>query len=116
MAPRMSSSFMRPPGGGDGNKLTRAKAAELDGRVVAGLASVESDRGFLRNLYHASELPLPPDITLRTCCNRWNPRADGSKDGTITRAMPSPRGVPLRIRPVETFSILRHTFWLIGLL
>jgi hypothetical protein len=47
--------------------------------------------------------------------NRWNPRADGSKDGTITHAMPSARGVPLRIRPVETFPILRHGFWLVGL-
>jgi DDE superfamily endonuclease len=34
-------------------------AAELGGRVVAELASVESDQDFLRNLYHASELPLP---------------------------------------------------------
>ncbi len=34
-------------------------AAELGGGVVAELASVESDQDFLRNLYYASELPLP---------------------------------------------------------
>jgi len=34
-------------------------AAELDGRVVAELAAIESDQGILRNLYHASELTLP---------------------------------------------------------
>jgi transposase len=34
-------------------------AAELDGRVVAELASVKDDQQFLRALYHASELPLP---------------------------------------------------------
>jgi hypothetical protein len=38
---------------------TPQDAAELDGRVVAELATVESDQGFLKNLYHESELPLP---------------------------------------------------------
>ena len=33
-------------------------AAELNGRVVAELAAVGDDQQFLRNLYHASELPL----------------------------------------------------------
>jgi putative transposase len=32
---------------------------ELDGRVTAELASKRDDQGFLRNLFHASELPLP---------------------------------------------------------
>jgi transposase len=32
---------------------------ELDGRVVAELASKRDDQPFLRNLFHASELPLP---------------------------------------------------------
>jgi transposase len=32
---------------------------ELDGRVVAELASKRDDQRFLRNLFHASELPLP---------------------------------------------------------
>jgi putative transposase len=34
-------------------------AQELDGRVVAELATIRDDQAFLRNLYHASELPLP---------------------------------------------------------
>jgi len=34
-------------------------AAELDGRVVAELATAGNDQKFLRGLYHASELPLP---------------------------------------------------------
>jgi len=34
-------------------------AAELDGRVVTELAAVKDNQRFLRNLYHASELPLP---------------------------------------------------------
>ena len=34
-------------------------AAELDGRVVAELTAIRDDQAFLRNLYHASELPLP---------------------------------------------------------
>jgi hypothetical protein len=34
-------------------------AHELDGRVVAELAAIRDDQVFLRNLYHASELPLP---------------------------------------------------------
>ena len=32
---------------------------ELDGRVVAELAAKRDDQRFLRNLFHASELPLP---------------------------------------------------------
>jgi len=32
---------------------------ELDARVVAELASKRDDQPFLRNLFHASELPLP---------------------------------------------------------
>jgi putative transposase len=32
---------------------------ELDERVVAELASIQDDQAFLRNLFHASELPLP---------------------------------------------------------
>ena len=32
---------------------------ELDGRVIAELATIRDDQVFLRNLYHASELPLP---------------------------------------------------------
>jgi transposase len=38
---------------------TPQDAAELDGRVVAELATIENDQVFLRNLYHNSELPLP---------------------------------------------------------
>jgi putative transposase len=34
-------------------------AHELDGRVVAELTAIRDDQAFLRNLYHASELPLP---------------------------------------------------------
>jgi transposase len=34
-------------------------AAELNDRVTAELAMIENDQGFLRNLYHASKLPLP---------------------------------------------------------
>jgi transposase len=33
--------------------------SELDGRVVAELATKRNDQGFLKNLFHASELPLP---------------------------------------------------------
>jgi DDE superfamily endonuclease len=32
---------------------------ELDGRVIAELETIRDDQVFLRNLYHASELPLP---------------------------------------------------------
>jgi hypothetical protein len=32
---------------------------ELDGRVIAELTTIRDDQVFLRNLYHASELPLP---------------------------------------------------------
>jgi DDE superfamily endonuclease len=34
-------------------------ALELDGRVVTELTAIRGDQAFLRNLYHASELPLP---------------------------------------------------------
>ena len=34
-------------------------ADELDRRVITELATAGNDQGFLRNLYHASELPLP---------------------------------------------------------
>jgi hypothetical protein len=34
-------------------------ALELDGRVVAELTAIRDDQAFLRNLYHASDLPLP---------------------------------------------------------
>jgi transposase len=34
-------------------------AHELDGRVVAELTTVRGDQKFLRNLFHASDLPLP---------------------------------------------------------
>ena len=34
-------------------------APELDARVIAELAKVRDDQAFLRNLFHASELPLP---------------------------------------------------------
>jgi hypothetical protein len=33
--------------------------AELDDRVIAELTSIQDDQTFMRNLYHASELPLP---------------------------------------------------------
>jgi transposase len=34
-------------------------AAEIETRVVAELAKIGGDQGFLRNLFHASDLPLP---------------------------------------------------------
>ncbi len=34
-------------------------ALELEGRVIAELTAIQDDQVFLRNLYHASELPLP---------------------------------------------------------
>jgi hypothetical protein len=34
-------------------------AHEIDGRVIAELAAVRDNQAFLRNLFHASELPLP---------------------------------------------------------
>jgi transposase len=34
-------------------------AQELDGRVVAELIRIQDDQGFLKNLFHQSELPLP---------------------------------------------------------
>lgn len=34
-------------------------AAEIEERVVAELAKVHEDQAFLRNLFHASDLPLP---------------------------------------------------------
>jgi transposase len=33
--------------------------SELEGRVVTELASIREDQAFLRNLFHASKLPLP---------------------------------------------------------
>jgi putative transposase len=32
---------------------------ELEGRVITELESIRTDQVFLRNLFHASELPLP---------------------------------------------------------
>lgn len=34
-------------------------AQEIDGRAIAELAAVRDDQVFLRNLFHASDLPLP---------------------------------------------------------
>src|SRR5512135_544187 len=34
-------------------------AHELDARVIAELTAVREDQAFLRNLFHASDLPLP---------------------------------------------------------
>jgi transposase len=34
-------------------------AADLDARVIAVLTKVREDQEFLRNLFHASDLPLP---------------------------------------------------------
>jgi putative transposase len=41
------------------SNLGPRNALELDARVVAELAKVREDQRFLRNLFHASELPLP---------------------------------------------------------
>ena len=40
------------------SNLGPKNALELDARVVAELAKVRADRAFLRNLFHASDLPL----------------------------------------------------------
>jgi len=34
-------------------------AVEIESRAVAELAKVREDQAFLRNLFHASDLPLP---------------------------------------------------------
>jgi putative transposase len=34
-------------------------ASELEARMIAELAKVNRDQGFLRNLFHASDLPIP---------------------------------------------------------
>jgi hypothetical protein len=41
------------------NNLTPKDAAEIESRVVAELAKVSEDQAFLRNLFLASELPIP---------------------------------------------------------
>jgi len=41
------------------NNLGPKDAHELDMRAIAELAKVRDDQSFLRNLYHASDLPLP---------------------------------------------------------
>jgi len=41
------------------NSFAPRDPTELDGRVIAELTSIREDQRFLRNLFHASELPLP---------------------------------------------------------
>jgi transposase len=41
------------------NNFAPRDPAELDGRVIAELTAIRDDQAFLRNLFHASELPLP---------------------------------------------------------
>ncbi|HMB05686.1 MAG TPA: IS630 family transposase [Isosphaeraceae bacterium] len=41
------------------NNFAPRDPAELDGRVTAELTAVHGDQAFLRNLFHASELPIP---------------------------------------------------------
>jgi putative transposase len=41
------------------NNYAPRDPAELDGRVIAELTAIRDDQAFLRNLFHASELPLP---------------------------------------------------------
>lgn len=41
------------------NNFAPRDPAELDGRVIAELTSIRDDQAFLRNLFHASELPMP---------------------------------------------------------
>lgn len=41
------------------NNVAPRDPAELDGRVIAELASIRDDQAFLRSLFHASKLPLP---------------------------------------------------------
>ena len=42
-------------------------ALELEGRVIAELEKVRDDQVFLRNSYHASELPLSRTLLFKTC-------------------------------------------------
>jgi transposase len=41
------------------NNFAPRDPAELDGRVIAELTAIREDQAFLRNLFHASELPMP---------------------------------------------------------
>ena len=41
------------------SNLAPKDATELDARVIAELAKVHEDQAFLRNLFHASDLPIP---------------------------------------------------------
>jgi transposase len=41
------------------NNFAPRDPTELDGRVIAELTAVRSDQAFLRNMFHASELPIP---------------------------------------------------------
>ena len=41
------------------NNFAPRDPAELDGRVIAEMTTVRGDQAFLRNLFHASELPIP---------------------------------------------------------
>ena len=54
------------------SNLGPKNALELDGRVVAELAKVRADRAFLRNLFHASDLPLSACITFLTLGNPYS--------------------------------------------
>ena len=44
------------------NNFAPRDPAELDGRVITELTAVREDQTFLRNLFHASELPIPLTI------------------------------------------------------
>ena len=41
------------------NNFTPRDPVELDGRVITELTAIRGDQAFLRNLFHASELPIP---------------------------------------------------------
>jgi transposase len=41
------------------NNFAPRDPTELDGRVIAELTAIREDQAFLRNLFHASELPMP---------------------------------------------------------
>jgi transposase len=41
------------------NNFAPRDPIELDGRVIAELTAIREDQAFLRNLFHASELPMP---------------------------------------------------------
>jgi hypothetical protein len=41
------------------NNLGPRDALDLDARAIAELTKISRDQAFLRNLFHASELPLP---------------------------------------------------------